>query len=192
MSPLLNDERRALLDLARLAVVEAVQHGRLISIAPTFEFGALLNPSGIFITLRLRGRLRGCIGQVHAVNPLAETVAYCARAAALEDPRFKAVRVDELHELEIEISALSPLEHITPEQIEIGRHGLLVSRGERRGLLLPQVASERSWPVERFLEETCVKGGLHPAAWKEPGTKIEAFTAEIFSEAQFRAERRAG
>ncbi len=192
MSPLLEDERRALLELARLAVVEAAQSGRLLKIPSKFEFGALLNPCGVFITLRRGRRLRGCIGQVIAVNSLAETVAYCARAAALEDPRFEAVRADEVSDLEIEVSVLSPIEPIAPEHITIGKHGLLISRGPRRGLLLPQVASERGWSAERFLNETCVKGGLDPGAWKEPGTKIEAFTAEIFSEAEFRAERRAG
>ena len=192
MSPLLNDERRALVELARMAVVEAVQTGRLLKIQAKFEFGSLLIPSGVFITLRRGRRLRGCIGQVLAVSSLAETVAHCARAAALEDPRFEAVAVDELNDLEIEISALSPIAVITPERIEIGRHGLLISHAERRGLLLPQVASERSWSVEKFLQETCVKGGMHPAAWKMPGTRIEAFTAEIFSEAEFRAERPAG
>ncbi len=104
MSPLLEDERRALLELARLAVVEAAQSGRLLKIPSKFEFGALLKPCGVFITLRRGRRLRGCIGQVTAVTSLAESVAYCARAAALEDPRFEAVRADEVNDLEIEIS----------------------------------------------------------------------------------------
>lgn len=192
MSPLLEDERRALLELARLAVVEAVQSGRLLKIPLKFEFGALLKPCGVFITLRRSRRLRGCIGQVTAVTSLAETVVHCARAAALEDPRFEAVRADEVNDLEIEVSVLSAIEPIAPEQIEIGKHGLLISRGARRALLLPQVASERGWTAERFLQETCAKGGMDPGAWKEPGTKIEAFSAEIFSEAEFRAEWRVG
>ncbi|MGH9702663.1 MAG: AmmeMemoRadiSam system protein A [Candidatus Acidiferrales bacterium] len=192
MSPLPSNERRALLELARLAVVEAVQSGRLLKIQPKFEFGELRKPSGAFITLRRGRQLRGCIGQVIALNSLAETVAYCAMAAALEDTRFEPVRANELMELEIEISALSPIEPITPEGIVIGKHGLLISDESHRGLLLPQVAGERGWSVERFLQETCAKGGMHPAAWKLPGTRIEAFTAEIFSEAESRAERRAG
>jgi AmmeMemoRadiSam system protein A len=187
MSPLPDNERRALLELARRAVAEAVQHGRLPEIEPAS--GPLANPSGVFITLRRRSRLRGCIGQVEALKSLAEAVAHCAMGAALEDPRFEPVRPDELAEIEIEISALSRLERVQPEQIEVGRHGLLISRGARRGLLLPQVASERNWSRKRFLEETCVKGGMEREAWQEPGTRIEAFTAEVFSEADYRVER---
>jgi len=186
MSPLLDNERRALLGIARRAVVEAVEHARLLEVAPLA--GALAYPSGVFVTLRRRARLRGCIGQVEAVEPLGQAVARCAMAAALDDPRFNPVRPHELAELEIEISAISRLETISLEAIEVGRHGLMVTRGYQRGLLLPQVATEFRWTSERFLEETCVKAGMERQAWKESAARIEAFTAEVFSEVDLRVE----
>lgn len=143
--------------------------------------------AGAFVTLHRGPRLRGCIGQISGSEPLVEVVAYCAKAAALEDPRFHPVRPDEVASLEIEISVLSPLEDITPEQIVAGKHGLLVSRGWQRGVLLPQVATQFNWNAERFLEETCVKAGLSPGAWKDAETHIQAFTAEVFSESEFSA-----
>jgi AmmeMemoRadiSam system protein A len=114
--------------------------------------------------------------------PLIVVVAYCARAAALEDPRFDPVRPEELAEIDIEISVLSNPEDVTPEQIEIGRHGLVVSKAGQRGLLLPQVAVQFGWDAKRFLEETCVKGGLDRNAWTESSTRVQAFAAEIFTE----------
>lgn len=185
MSPLPSEGRRALLELARRALVEAVVHGRVLQV-PT-EQGELAAPCGAFVSLHLRGRLRGCVGQIESTEPLAETVARCAAAAALEDPRFQPVSSAEVNQLEIEISVLSPLEPATLEEIEVGRHGLLVTRGRLRGLLLPQVATQYRWSRERFLEETCVKAGLEREAWKDPITKIQRFTAEVFSEAEFHA-----
>lgn len=188
MSPLHNDDRRALLGIARRAVIEAVERQRLLEVAALA--GALANPSGVFVTLRRRQRLRGCIGQLEAVEPIGQAVARCAMAAALDDPRFDPVLPIELVELEIEISAISGLERISLEEIEVGRHGLMVTRGYQRGLLLPQVASEFRWIRERFLEETCVKGGMERQAWKDPAARIEAFTAEVFSEIDLRVEPR--
>jgi AmmeMemoRadiSam system protein A len=126
---------------------------------------------------------------VEASLPLAEAVAQMAIAVSRADPRFEPVTADELSGLEIEISVLSPMKPVTPEQIEVGRHGLLVRRGAFRGLLLPQVPEQYHWSRERFLEETCVKAGLPREAWKDPETQIEAFTAEVFSEAQLHTER---
>jgi AmmeMemoRadiSam system protein A len=148
--------------------------------------------TGVFVTLRKRGRLRGCIGQVGTGQPLEQVIAHCAKAAALEDPRFNPVRPEELLEIEIEISALSPLEEITAERIEAGRHGVMVSRGSQRGLLLPQVATEMRWTARRLLEETCVKAGLDPNAWREPETKIQGFTAEVFRESEMHPEKLPG
>jgi uncharacterized protein (TIGR00296 family) len=102
-------------------------------------------------------------------------------AAALHDPRFSPVSAKELSALRLEISVLSPLEDIAPEQVEVGRHGLLVSRGGQRGLLLPQVAVEWEWDGEHFLAETCLKAGLPPDAWQH-GARIQAFTAQVFKE----------
>lgn len=189
MSPLSNDERRAVLGLARRAIVEAVCHNRILDVpSPS---GALATPSGAFVTLHRRGRLCGCIGQIVTTESLAEAVARCAVLAATRDPRFHPVHPEDLGELEIEISVLSPLEPIEPEAIEVGRHGLMVAREQQRGVLLPQVAIEHRWTRERFLEETCAKAGLEPHAWKDASTKVLAFTAEVFSEAHFRAPQQA-
>jgi uncharacterized protein len=148
--------------------------------------------TGVFVTLRKRGRLRGCIGQLGAGQSLAQVVADCARAAALEDPRFQPVSPEELAEIEIEISVLSPLQEIAPAQIEPGRHGLMVSRGAQRGLLLPQVATEMRWTARRLLEETCVKAGFEPEAWRDPETKIQGFTADVFSESEIHSDKSPG
>ena len=116
-------------------------------------------------------------------------VAYCAMAAALDDPRFAPMTPPEIEGLAIEISVLSPLVEISSEQIEPGKHGLMVTRGVKRGVLLPQVAQQFGWTAERFLEETCVKADLERDDWKQPGTRVQGFTAEIFSEAGFHADR---
>ena len=142
------------------------------------------NLGGAFVTLHRRGRLRGCVGQVLSCESLVSTVAHCAKAAALEDPRFDPVRPDEIGEIEIELSVLSPLERIAPEEIQAGRHGLMVSRGCQRGVLLPQVATQFRWSGQRLLEETCVKAGFERDAWKNPEIQVQAFTAEIFSESE--------
>jgi AmmeMemoRadiSam system protein A len=180
MSPLSSDDRRALLDVARRAIVEAVSHDRLPDFAP--PAGALAEPRAAFVTLHCRGRLRGCIGRVEPEYALAETVVRCAISAARDDPRFPGVESEEVGEMEIEISVLSPLERTPPEEIELGRHGLMIVQGARRGLLLPQVAVEHKFTRERFLEATCEKAGLAPDAWKDPATQILSFTAEVFSD----------
>lgn len=178
-----------MLALARSAIEAAVLQRPLPDMHCTTPL--LAAPSGAFVSLHQRGRLRGCIGQIDAREPLALTVAQCAVAASMEDPRFSPVTADELPGLELEISVLSPLAPIRPEEVEVGKHGLLVSRGWQRGLLLPQVATQFHWTRERFLQETCHKAGLDADAWKDPGTHIEAFTAEVFSEAEIRAEHSA-
>jgi AmmeMemoRadiSam system protein A len=181
MSPLSSDDRRVLLDLARRAIVEAVCHNRQPDSPPLN--GALAERAATFVTLRLRGRLRGCIGQMEADAPLAESVARSAICAAREDPRFPAVDSAEVDELEIEISVLSPLALTAPAEIQIGIHGLVIARGANRGVLLPQVATGHKFSREQFLEATCEKAGLARTAWREPGTSVYAFTAEVFSDA---------
>ncbi len=138
---------------------------------------------GAFTTLHEDGKLRGCIGMVMAMKPLDETICEMARAAALEDPRFSPVTEAELERLKVEISVLSPMFEIAPEDVVVGRHGLMVSYGNRRGLLLPQVAPEWGWDRETFLAQTCRKAGLAADSWKK-GAKLEAFTAEVFGEAE--------
>ena len=180
MSRLSSDDRRALLDLARRAISTAVIQRQILDIPP--NSAALANPSGAFVTLHKNGHLRGCVGQVESPHALAETVARAAMNAALHDSRFSEVQAGELERLEIEISVLSIPEPIAPEAIVTGLHGLLVVRGEKRGLLLPQVASERHWSWQEFLEETCEKAGLPRDAWREAATRVLAFTAEVFSD----------
>ena len=170
-------EQLRLLRIARQALEESVRKCELSELDEEPE-GALRERCGAFVTLRKAGRLRGCIGYVEALKPLYQTVRECALAAALRDPRFDPVTPEELPALTVEISALSPLVDISPEQIEIGRHGLMISQGPQRGLLLPQVAVELTWDRERFLEETCMKAGLPPDAWRH-GARVQAFTAQV-------------
>jgi len=140
-------------------------------------------PRGAFVTLKKAGQLRGCIGYIEAVKPLAATIEEMAKAAAFSDWRFNPVRTEEIPDIEIEISVLSPLSEVRdPSTVVVGTHGLIVSRGSNRGVLLPQVPTEWGWDRETFLAQTCAKAGLPESAWKEKGTKIESFTADVFSE----------
>jgi uncharacterized protein len=190
MSSLGNREKQYLLELARRALSSAAgRHESLKSLPQDMEFG---ESAGAFVTLRQRGRLRGCIGLIGSGQSLTETVDHCAKAAALEDPRFDPICPDELAGTEIEVSVLSQMEEIAPDRIETGKHGLMVSRGQQRGVLLPQVALECGWAAGRFLEETCVKAGLARNAWQQPDTKIQGFTAEVFCESDFRPEQSSG
>ncbi len=179
MQQLVPESRAILLRVARQAIESAVIRRPLDSLPERPEFA---QPQGAFVTLTRHGNLRGCIGNIEPTDPLVRVVAHCAMAAATEDPRFPPVLALEVPELEIELSILSAPSPARFEEIEIGRHGLIATRGNQRGLLLPQVADEHYWPVERFLEETCIKAGLDPYAWKQADTRIEAFTAEVFSE----------
>ncbi len=174
------EERRWLLRLAHLSIRSAVS-GTPIQIAEASAH--LREPRGAFTTLHAGGELRGCIGFVMAVAGLDQTVRETARAAALEDPRFPPVTEAELANLKVEISVLSPMFQIAPEDLVVGRHGLMVSYEGRRGLLLPQVALEWGWDRETFLAQTCRKAGLAPDQWKS-GAKLEAFTAEVFGETE--------
>ncbi|MDH4223685.1 MAG: AmmeMemoRadiSam system protein A, partial [candidate division Zixibacteria bacterium] len=137
---------------------------------------------GAFVTIKKHGRLRGCIGYIQAVKPLYQTIQEMAEAAALHDTRFSPVTKGELNELEIEISVLTPLKKITDvNQIQIGRHGILIRKGYYSGLLLPQVATENNWDRMTFLEQTCLKAGIYDKdCWKDKDTEIYMFSAEIF------------
>lgn len=169
-----------MLELARRAIAEAVSLQKPQRDTP--RIGTFSERHGVFVTIHARGRLRGCIGVVEAFEPLRESIARCAASAALHDPRFSPVGVEELSDLNLEISVLSTPEPIRLENIEVGKHGLLVVQGVKRGLLLPQVAVEHKLSRERFLEETCRKAGLNTEAWREPETQIFGFTCEVFSE----------
>jgi len=173
-------QQRALVEIARDAVAEHVA-GRKGG-APRVE--DLPEASGAFVTLKKKGELRGCIGTLECRAPLAEEVARVAVCAAREDPRFEPVRASELDEIDVEVSVLGPLEQIDPldpTAIVIGVHGLVVERGYRRGLLLPQVATELNWDREAFLAHTCLKAGLPADAWRS-GAKVYRFAAEVFGD----------
>jgi AmmeMemoRadiSam system protein A len=133
------------------------------------------------VSLHKDGRLRGCIGQIHARQPLVRTVAEMAVAAAFEDPRFPPLRREELRDIDIEISVLTPLRRITDVgQIQVGTHGIYLRRGGYSGLLLPQVATEWGWDRNTFLEHTCEKAHLSKDAWKDGETEIYIFSADVF------------
>ena len=140
-------------------------------------------PMGVFITLRKNEELRGCIGYVEGYKPLYESIPEMSEAAATKDPRFDPIKEDEIEEINLEISLLSPLEKIdSPEQIKVGIHGIVIKKGFNKGLLLPQVAEENNWDRQTFLEHTCLKANLHPDSWKDDEIEIFVFSAEVFSE----------
>jgi len=172
-------QRKSLLGIARRALEGYVRAGKV----PLEEGarGKLAAPGAAFVTLTKNGRLRGCIGYTEAVAPLFKVVQECAVAAATEDPRFPPVSPGELPSLRIEISVLTPQFPLRPEEVEVGRHGLLVRQGRMRGLLLPQVPVEQEWNRETFLDQVCVKAGLPPSAWRH-GATLQGFTAEVFGE----------
>ncbi|MFY9560932.1 MAG: AmmeMemoRadiSam system protein A [Terriglobales bacterium] len=172
------EERRVLLRMAHQSILSAFAE-QVPPEAPPFP--RLSEPRGAFTTLYLRGSLRGCVGYAMPVAPLYQAVAETARAAAFEDSRFLPVTQEEARQLEISLSILSRLSPIRAEEVEVGRHGLVVARGSRRGLLLPQVPVEYGWDRETFLEQTCRKAGLSSAAWRKDAT-LEAFTAEVFGD----------
>lgn len=173
------EERKELLELARAAVRSAAYR----ELPPDIPEGEVFSKAGgAFVTLKKNGRLRGCIGHFAGLGTLGETVRAMAREAAVGDPRFHPVEPAEIEELTIEISVLSPMEKIDPEDVVPGLHGLYIRRGARGGTLLPQVAREEGWNRETFLEHTCLKAGLSPDAWLDPGTEILSYTAEVFSE----------
>lgn len=184
---MLTDEaRHRLLDLARRSVAARVASQRLPRV-PGFE---LPRSSGVFVTLKLHGELRGCLGTLESASDLGASVIRCAADAASEDPRFRALTATELVDTTLEISVLTPLEPIAPDVLRrrrlddaltIGVHGVVVELGPHRGLLLPQVAAEWGWGAEQFLRQACVKAGLPPGAW-ERDALVFRFTAEVFGD----------
>ncbi len=184
MSPtvLTNEDRSALLAVARTSIAEALGERARAAVE---VLGALTLERGAFVSLHTHaGDLRGCVGTFSPRGTLVETVAEMARAAAFDDPRFPPLRAHELATLHVEISVLSPLEPATPEDVKVGVHGLCVQRGVRRGVLLPQVATQEGWDQETFLNHTCIKAGLPAEAWRDPETRVLTFTAEVFGEAK--------
>lgn len=181
--PVLNDaERERLLELAREALETGLE-GRPTETAETAS-GGLAAPGAAFVTLRRRetGELRGCCGETRARGSLAASVTSMALASALRDPRFPSVQQHEVDKLSIEISVLGPIEPIRPDEIEIGRHGLVIRRGARQGLLLPQVALDHGWDRSTFLATLCHKAGLPDGAWMEPEVELFGFEALSWGE----------
>ena len=177
------DEKKFLLSLARQTISSRIENKESPQV-PNFS-ETLGQLTGVFVTLNKNDQLRGCIGYVEGLKPLQTAVEEMALAAAFNDPRFPPLEEKELEELEIEISVLSPLEILEDvNEIEVGKHGLIVENGLYRGLLLPQVAVDYNWNHISFLEHTCQKAGLSADAWKDEETKIQVFSAEIFSESE--------
>jgi AmmeMemoRadiSam system protein B/AmmeMemoRadiSam system protein A len=175
------DEKKELIALAKETINKCVNGEKISDYSPKNEI--LKRICGAFVTIHKKGDLRGCIGHIIATEPLYKTVQSMAVAAALEDPRFVPVSKEELPLLDIEISVLSPFERVTDiDEIKVGVHGLLISKGGYRGLLLPQVATEYNWDRDTFLQQTCRKAGLPGDAYKDPSAVIEKFSAIVFGE----------
>jgi AmmeMemoRadiSam system protein A len=173
-------DRLVLLQTAREAI-----GARLAGRQPLFPQAppSLAAPCGAFVTLKINGELRGCIGHIGACQPLIEVVRDVAVSSAFDDPRFPPLSPSEWPQVGIEISVLSPFERITDlQRITVGVHGLMVRNGHRSGLLLPQVATEQGWDRENFLAHSCRKAGLPADAWRSPETRIEIFSATVFHE----------
>ena len=175
-------DRQRLLQIAREAILAHVNGASVAAVPELPRADTLRRATGAFVTIHHHGELRGCIGHLESNRSLPAVVRECAIAACSADPRFSPVTAAELPGLDIELSLLGPLEPITlADEIEIGRHGLLVERDWQRGLLLPQVATEGRWDPETFLAQTCRKAGLPRDGWKH-GAKVSRFEAEVFAE----------
>jgi len=178
--PLTPEEERGCLRLARQALEHYFKTGKLLR-SPV-KSGPLKEKRGAFVTLTVDDDLRGCVGYPLPVKPLDETIIEMAVAAASQDTRFQPLEAKEMSRLKIEISVLGLPEPVDdPSQVEVGRHGIIVSKGFSKGLLLPQVPVEHRWDRETYLSHGCLKAGLRPEEWKA-GAKIEVFTAQVFSE----------
>jgi AmmeMemoRadiSam system protein A len=174
-------EKKTLIDIVK-KTIECKLTGKK---TPEFNIDSevLKEKKGAFVTLKKNENLRGCIGYIEAIKPLYKTVAEMAIAAAFNDPRFPPLNPNELKDVNLEISVLSPLKKIDDiNEIEVGVHGLYITKGFHSGLLLPQVATEYKWDRLTFLEETCYKAGLHPNAWRDKDTKIYIFSADVLKE----------
>lgn len=187
--PGLSDEhKRILLKLARQAIEKRLDAqpgagGEPLEVNLEEMPEPLRRENGAFVTLKKQGQLRGCIGHIVSDRPLCLCVSEVAALAAVRDPRFKPLSKEELAEITIEISVLSPLRKVkSTEEIQVGRDGLIISSGRRQGLLLPQVAVEQGWTREEFLTHTCRKAGLPLDAWRQEGVTIYRFSATVFGE----------
>jgi AmmeMemoRadiSam system protein A len=166
--------------MARCAIRERARGAQGSCLVP--HDPALRAAGAAFVTITRHGELRGCIGYVDPIKPLAEAVVHCAAWAATADPRFAPITPEELPHLRVEVSVLSPLHVIEdPREVQVGTHGLFISQAGRHGLLLPQVATQSGWDRDTFLRQTCLKAGLPGDAWKH-GAEIQVFTADHFTD----------
>lgn len=174
------DERRQLLQIAREAIISIVTTGSIP--AREVKSEKLNGQFGCFVTIKIGGKLRGCIGNFISDKPLYKLVQEMAAAAATKDPRFYPMKKTDLEQFSTEISVLSPLQKIESiEEIQVGTHGIYMERNVHRGVLLPQVATEQGWDRETFLQQTAQKAGMGKDDWKE-NTDISIFSAEVFNE----------
>jgi hypothetical protein len=175
-------EKAELLQIAHRSVETRIRERKIYLVGDT-GFPHLAEARGAFVTLKERGELRGCIGYISPMKSLAETVRDVAAAAAAQDPRFEQVNASELPLLEYEISVMSPLRRVLDiNQIKVGKHGLIIKKGNIEGILLPQVPVEEHWDRNTFIEQTCRKAGLPRQAWKDEDTDMFMFTALVFGE----------
>ncbi|MEK7397164.1 MAG: AmmeMemoRadiSam system protein B [Candidatus Poribacteria bacterium] len=181
-APLNEEQQKILLKLARDTIELYLKTGKKMQFETKDE--RLKVKQGAFVTLRKHDNLRGCIGYIIPVELLYDAIIDMAIAASTEDSRFRKVTVDELKDIDIEISVLSiPRRVKSADEIELGKHGVIVSKGLRKGVFLPQVATETGWDKQIFLEHLCAdKAGLSKDAWKDKGTDIDVFTAQLFEE----------
>ncbi len=182
----LNKEQQVnLLKLARATIYESLTGKEYTGGPPKDAFNdpVFSEKCGAFVTIHIKGALRGCIGYIQGVMPIPATIKDMAKSSAFRDPRFSPLTLKEYEKIDIEISVLTPIEPVNNiSEIVVGRDGIIMSRGARSGLLLPQVATEQKWDLPTFLENTCYKAGLPGDAWKMKETKIEKFSAQVFGE----------
>ncbi len=182
MIELNKDQQVKLLKLARKTIADKLGISEDIE-DPAFDDDIFKEKCGAFVTIHIKGNLRGCIGYIEGVKTIPETVKDMAAASAFSDPRFSSLTPEEYKKIDIEISILSPVEKVNDlKEIVVGRDGLIVTRGYNRGLLLPQVPVEHGWDLDAFLSHTCGKAGLSADSWRKPDVLIEKFSAQVFSE----------
>jgi len=177
--------RLKLLRVARQSLENFLENGERIQF-PT-EIPVLLEKRAVFVTLRNRGNgdLRGCIGQSKPRYPLIEAVAKTAISSAVDDTRFPSLTLDELPDLLIEINVLSPLSHSKPEDVKIGKHGLMINKGSKGALFLPEVAVSNGWDLHTFLDELCRKADLPEGSWHDREAELYVFESEAWGENEF-------
>ena len=169
------EQKDKLLKLGIRAIEQHIQTGNPIELHS--KDPVLVRKAAVFVTLRIGNQLRGCVGQINAEYPLLTAIQKAAVSAAFEDPRFQPVCSEEIPYLRLKIAILSPMKHIEVEDVEVGKHGLLIMDQGQRGLLLPEVASDRGWDKTTYLENLCIKAGLPEDAWKN--ADLFGFTTEV-------------